>query len=726
MKIKKGLSEKNHLQKVQKNLPPEMPSDDFVVTNSIFPSHDELGRLICKECGQPYKSWTIEGLLEKELREPDDVGFIIFNCLSCRKVSVFWKDEILRYQYNPVKNISLSWMIKYNFSIIYQFFTKLFSSNSISNESGHLVCQLCRKPVVGFTVKGALALLNQSEKKVLSIACEKCRRISIFEVSELRRVLPETPVCPLKLGETLLNFPILAAMSGGMGIVYLCKSPSGLLAVKTLKPKLSQSSEVEARFRREAEAWILLDYHPNIVKAQVLSWDKGRSVLAMDYQEGGSLGRLLAKRRLSIEEIIEFSIHFCNGMEHARSIFPNFVHRDIKPDNCLIGGDGILRVSDFGLVRVFEELSQSDYTNDEEKELANNDSVFHTRLGEFGKGTLPYMAPEQFCDFSSVNVKADVYSFGVMLFQMVTGYLPISLKTNKFEDWYEAHTSTPIPYASDDRTSVPHKLSELIQFCMAKNPEDRPQHFGYIIDILSSIQKGTSEHKYNENEAGNDVEQLDMLRVFNLMNIGQTSMALEYSEKIIRVASNSTPEKAKKIQARGYAFRAMVLEKMDKLLEATKDADKALELNVEDPLALYQRGWLANHEGDFQTAVDCLERSYNLEPERNRLAFELAFAYNAVGEYNRAIPVLKDEIEKVSDEYINHREIGYSYLHTKQFELAKTHYEQAFSLCSPFLDSERAEIAYNLAQVFLNTGNKKDGEQWYSKIPIKLSKKNHI
>lgn len=716
------------LQRAQKKLPPAIPADlaDITVLATVFPSHDELGRLICKGCGLPYKSWTVNGWLEKLSQDikqlskeeqgsisPDADSFSFFNCLNCRKLSVFTHDDLRRYVYKPVgRNVSPGQPFR--------------RQELIRSKTGHLKCQSCGESIVGFTVKGSLALLDQAEEKLLWIACEKCRATSTYSTRELRRALPEEPPSLLQLGETLLNHRIVGVMHGGMSVVYVCLSDSNLIAAKTLRPELSRLPEAEARFRREAETWILLGSHPNIVEARVLTWDKGRSVLLIEFQAGGSLDAWMENGPLSLEAIVRFGIDFCRGMEHARSIIPGFIHRDIKPQNCLIGSDGMLKVSDFGLVKVIEELplSVTDFTVMPNSQIKHGG--FHTNLGRSGMGTLPYMSPEQFQDFSSVDIRSDIYSFGIMLFQMITGHLPITPKTtNDVQGWYDAHSSDSRPDVCNYRDPLPHELSRIVQTCISRSPSDRPENFGVVLEALYSIQRGSvqsdtlrtvmseqiSESREQQDE-GAGIEQLDMLRVFNLINIGHHQKALEYAEEIIRIASDSLHERAKEIQARGHALHAMALRSLGNFTEAKVEADKSISLNSEDALGLYERGWLANHEGDYQTAIRCLEKSYNIDPHRPQLPFELGFAYNAGGMYDKAIQILVTAIGNQPDEYIFHREVGFSYLHTAKFKLATKHYERAFALCDPELATERAEIAANLAQVYINIGNKEAGVEW--------------
>jgi serine/threonine-protein kinase len=131
-----------------------------------------------------------------------------------------------------------------------------------------------------------------------------------------------------------------------------------------------------------------------------------------------------------LAQALRFALSFCDGMVHLRSKGVQ-AHRDIKPQNCLITEDGVLKITDFGLVKVRGEVE----TEMRESSSAL-DSLTVSRTGR-ATGTATHMPPEQFRDSKHVGVTADIYSFGVTLFQMLTGILPYSAWT--WDEWAEAH-----------------------------------------------------------------------------------------------------------------------------------------------------------------------------------------------------------------------------------------------------------------------------------------------
>ena len=708
------------------NLPEGIPKD-FVVTKSPFPSHDELGRLLCKGCGLPYKTWTLDSLLEnyqkavKQLSEDkhpsgsDESLVQMFNCLNCKKVSLFDTKEIFKYQYRPSTGPS-------------HFSFKIRDEKTLCSKTGHLICLTCGEPFKGFTVKGAVALLNHAGEQILWITCEKCRRVSDFPVAALRRILPEAPPRLFRSGETILTYPILDVLQGGMGVVYMCLAPYGPVAIKFLRPEIARLPEAEERFRRESETWIMLGHHPNVVEAKALTVYQGQSAILMEYQGGGSLASRIALGNLTLGDILQFATDFCCGMLYATSVIPGFVHRDIKPDNCLIGNDGKLKVSDFGLVKIFDELTGSEQFKKGHLEETMRNARFRTQIGRSGMGTLPYMAPEQFQNFSGVDHRSDVYSFGVMLYQMISGHLPIIPRDlMSAEDWEVAHSTIVPANVHQLKEDVPENLAELVSYCLEKEPAKRPNNFDEVLrrlwDMASRWGDKLQElsHKYEsvltrlkeQKSSEDDIDGLDMLRPFNLLSIGRPAEALESAEHIIRIASRSSHPNSNLVEARGHALCCMVFHHLDQEIKSLEEARQALLLDPNEPLALYYIGWYANHNGNFSTAIEALEKSYKLDPNRDRLRFELGFAHNASGTFKRAIEVLKEAIDREPDNYIFHREIGFSFLHTNQLTAASDHYERAFALCPSYLNAERAEISFNLSQVYGAVGKREDANKWF-------------
>jgi serine/threonine protein kinase len=222
---------------------------------------------------------------------------------------------------------------------------------------------------------------------------------------------PLGPMPELEKGVELGGYRLETEIGrGGMGIVYLGiqKSLERKVAVKVLPRKLASDAKFRARFDREALALAALN-HPNIV--QII--DRGISgevcYLVMEYVEGVSLRRLLHDKTLNPEQALTIVPQICTALEYAHG--KGIVHRDIKPENILLTTDGQVKITDFGLARIVHgDIAPSDQR------------LTHTHVL---MGTPEYMAPEQREKAKAVDHRADIFSLGVIFYEMLTSELPI-------------------------------------------------------------------------------------------------------------------------------------------------------------------------------------------------------------------------------------------------------------------------------------------------------------
>jgi serine/threonine-protein kinase len=253
---------------------------------------------------------------------------------------------------------------------------------------------------------------------------------------------------------------------GGMGEVYLAKQISldRIVALKTLSKELAKKEDFVARFLREARSMAKLD-HVNVVKVYAVDSYKGLHFVAIEYVDGRSIQDWLDKlTKFSIGDAVHIAMVSAEGMKHAHD--QNMVHRDIKPDNILLTGTGIVKVADFGLAKVID------------------DDVSMTQSGT-GLGTPLYMAPEQARSAKTVDQRSDIYALGVMLYHMLTGKLPyggetaleliISKETGKYET---ARKLCP---------QLPERLDLIIDKMMAKEAKHRYSDCGELIKDLAAL-----------------------------------------------------------------------------------------------------------------------------------------------------------------------------------------------------------------------------------------------
>jgi hypothetical protein len=240
------------------------------------------------------------------------------------------------------------------------------------------------------------------------MTCPRCNAPT--DEAVLRKLGGLCPRCLLKFTEELEApaFPGLEIVGvlgrGGMGVVYKATDTldGRTVALKILSPRFAASPEFVERFTREAQALSQLS-HPDIVSIERSGVHDGVPYLVMEYVEGASLRKEIRKGRMPVPRAIEIAAQVCGAIEIAHS--KGVIHRDIKPENILIRPDGRVKIADFGLAK----LSTAEQLT----------------LTQAAMGTPHYMAPEQLNPKSDIDGRADLFSLGVVFYEMLTGELPI-------------------------------------------------------------------------------------------------------------------------------------------------------------------------------------------------------------------------------------------------------------------------------------------------------------
>ncbi len=262
-------------------------------------------------------------------------------------------------------------------------------------------------------------------------------------------------------GTHLGPYEIVAPLgAGGMGEVYRARDPrlERTVAIKVLPPQLAQSEAYRQRFQREARAASALS-HPNIAQVYDVGEQDGIHFIAMEYVEGENLRALVTHGPLEPDRVAELGVQMAAALEEAHS--RGIVHRDIKPANAVVSATGQVKILDFGLAR---------QTRDGAASLDSGLSTeAHTQAGTV-MGTVPYMSPEQALG-KPVDARTDIFSLGVVLYELATGRLPFAGDTANQTIDRICH-ATPEPIASLNR-KVPQALERIVAKCLEKDPERR-------------------------------------------------------------------------------------------------------------------------------------------------------------------------------------------------------------------------------------------------------------
>ncbi|MHC4435315.1 MAG: serine/threonine-protein kinase, partial [Planctomycetota bacterium] len=275
------------------------------------------------------------------------------------------------------------------------------------------------------------------------------------------------PPEPGQLSEKFPQLEIIELLGqGGMGAVYKArqKQLDRFVALKILPPQVgrdSQDSAFAERFTREAKALANLN-HPSIVTLYEFNQADGLFYFLMEFVDGVNLRQLLEAGRLAPREALAIVPQICDALQYAHD--EGIVHRDIKPENILLDRQGRVKVADFGLAKLVAaggELS-----------CANGAAASSVVLTEAGKvmGTPQYMAPEQVETPAAVDHRADIYSLGVVFYQMLTGELP----GKRIEP-------------PSRKVQVDVRLDEVVLRALEKEPEQRYQHVSQVKSVVETI-----------------------------------------------------------------------------------------------------------------------------------------------------------------------------------------------------------------------------------------------
>ena len=262
---------------------------------------------------------------------------------------------------------------------------------------------------------------------------------------------------------------------GGMGAVYQVRHREWQIemAVKMPLPHLVADAPSRARFVREAQVWVDLGFHPNIVQCWYVRELDGMPRVFADYVGGGSLKEWMKSGQIAPRgwpHILDLMIQACDGLAYAHD--SGVVHRDVKPANLLLADDGRLCVTDFGLVKVhgageIEAGGESQRVEGGQQTLTVTGSSL---------GTPEYGAPEQWGEAHAVDGRADVYALGVTLFELCCGRRPFDDGINREppQVLIGRHLTSPPPDPATLAPDIPRALSAVILTCLAKDPADRP------------------------------------------------------------------------------------------------------------------------------------------------------------------------------------------------------------------------------------------------------------
>ena len=286
------------------------------------------------------------------------------------------------------------------------------------------------------------------------------------------------------IGRVFGHFEVIQEIgSGGMGVVYKARDLhlDRFVALKILPPEKVADTERKRRFVQEAKAASALN-HSNIVHIYDINTEAGVDYIAMEHVKGTTLDDQIGHRGLQLKETLKYAVQIADALAKAHSA--GIIHRDLKPSNVMVNEDDTIKILDFGLAKLTEKVQGDEFAStatdiSDEKPVTGKGTIV---------GTVAYMSPEQ-VEGKTVDPRSDVFSFGSMLYEMVTGRRAFT-GSNVFSTLSAVLSKEPAPLGA----GVPHDLGRIISRCLRKDPARRFQNMADLKVALEELKEESDSH----------------------------------------------------------------------------------------------------------------------------------------------------------------------------------------------------------------------------------------
>lgn len=418
-----------------------------------------------------------------------------------------------------------------------------------------------------------------------------------------------------QIGDRINNvFEILDIKKGGQGIVYIMfdhneKVPS---ALKTYPiDYYEKRKNFKEEFYRECATWSRLGFHPNITLANsIVKLEDGRPYLGLEYVNGGNLKDFI--QEFSFKEnfklFLQLCLDFCEGMIHATK-HGILAHNDIKPSNLLLTDSLRLKLTDFGLSFVKDKFS-------------NAKTI---------QGTLPYMAPEAFIPNYSKDIRSDIYSFGITMYEMIEQSLPFLGEDLK--EFQNLHKHRPLP-----RLDIDQDLFDIIKCCTNKNPQER---YLEIVELKNDLQNVLYK-KFNDSFEPFYIspdyinhEVIKSSQAVSLIEIGEYDDAIKICKELIQDSKDT-----KRLSLAWNDLGWAISEKTNDYSKSIHYFATSTKINPNNEIAWHNLGLAYRVLNDIPNSIKCYETSIKLNPNYLRPYNNLAFIHVTNSQFKKAEDLL--------------------------------------------------------------------------------------
>jgi len=408
---------------------------------------------------------------------------------------------------------------------------------------------------------------------------------------------------------------------GGFGSVFLVydQQTDEICALKLVRPELASTKNIHNKFIQEAMIWMEFGKHPNIVNVRSVDKFNGSLFVALEFIPPNELGantldKQIRVARPTIRKAIKWALDICEGMIYAKSR-GLIAHRDLKPSNLMIDASESIKITDFGLA-IFAADPSNQFVDSSPS------------------GTPVYMPPEQFVADAKLDERSDIYSLGIILYELLSGgYLPFRMQQMDSRDYFayfhKLHLSYELPHFDSP-------LYPLIAKCLAKRIQDRYSSFESISGELKILYKSITGESYHATPT-NEMDAAEHTNyAASYVLLGDPNRALRHIDKAIQSAPWYMP---------AYNNKAGIMADLGRIDNAIKIWEDLIKKAPTLGRPHYNLGNVAMQAGDARAAIQRFKRAIELEPDYIPAIVNLAICYQEQGQAEQAIRLYDQALE---------------------------------------------------------------------------------